>query len=57
MRIIKPKVNISDDHRLSIQLPEDIAEGTYQVLQDAYTAMLTAQQREIVDLLSVLSSE
>ena len=31
MRIIETKANITDDHLLSIQLPEDIEAGQYQI--------------------------
>ena len=31
MRIIETKANITEDHLLSIQLPEDIEAGQYQI--------------------------
>lgn len=31
MRIIETKANITDDHLLSVQLPEDIEAGQYQI--------------------------
>lgn len=31
MRIIETQANITDDHRLNIQLPEDIKAGQYQI--------------------------
>lgn len=31
MRIIETQANITDDHRLSVQLPDDIQAGRYRV--------------------------
>lgn len=40
MHTIKTQVNISKDHVLNINLPDDIAEGTYQVVFNGELGMI-----------------